>query len=59
LGLPSIGAEKEPWDAWDGVRAADHGQLRLHPRHFAITRWLKIHVWLTHRDDVGVFKFFT
>ena len=38
LRLPTVGAEEESWDAGDGIRAADHGELRLRPRHLAVVR---------------------
>jgi len=46
LRLPTVGAEEEPWDAGDGVRAADHGQLRLHPGHFPVVSGPEEHVGL-------------
>ena len=57
LGLPAIGAEEEPWHAGDGVRSADHGQLRLHPGHFAMVGGAEKHVRLSHCNQVGVFEF--
>ena len=58
LGLPTVGTEEEPWDAGDGVRAADHGELRLRPRHFAVVGGPEEHIWLAHRDEVDVLEFF-
>ena len=46
LGLPSIRAEEEPWDAGDGVRSADHRELRLHPGHFPMVSGTPEGVWL-------------
>ena len=48
LCLASIGAEEEPWDAGDGVRAADHGQLRLRPGHLAPSGGPEEHVGFAH-----------
>jgi len=58
LRLASIGAEEEPWDAGDGVRAADHGQLRLRPGHLAPSGGFKENVGFAQCDEVDVFEFF-
>ena len=58
LGLPAVGAEEESRHPGDGIRAADHGQLRLHPGHLAPSGGPEEHVGFAQCDEVGVFKFF-
>ena len=58
LRLASIGAEEEPWDAGDGVRAANHGELRLRPGHLAVVGGSEKHIRLAHSDEVDVLEFF-
>ena len=56
LGLPTVGAEEEFRHSGDGVRAADHRELRLHPGHLAVAGGPEENVGLAHRNQVGVFE---
>ena len=58
LRLAAIGAEEEFRNSGDGVRAADHGQLRLRPGHLAPSGGPEEHVGFAQCDQVHVFEFF-